>query len=681
MQSPPPPPTSSAAAPRKPGLAAGGRAGNVPDVATRIGIDTGGTFTDVVRWLADDVRVHKLPSTPDDPGRAVLAGLTAVRRSPGEAVDIVHGTTVGLNAVLTGRLARTAFVTNRGFEDLIEIGRQQRDDLYALLPHRAVPPVPRELRVGVACRRGPSGRAETPLSAAEVDRVVAAVKALRPAAIAIGLLHSPAAPADEQRLARALRRALPAVPTTCSAELLPAFGEYERFSAAILNAAIAPVVGGYTQRLADGVGNGRLRLLRSSLGILPPAEAASFPARAMFSGPAGGVLATAQAAARAGFERAAAFDMGGTSADVCLVQRGAGIEDSGSIAGLPLPLPTVAVHTVGCGGGSIAYVDAGGSLRVGPQSAGADPGPACYGRGDEPTVTDAHLVLGHLGPDTLLQGAFPIDVDAAVRAIERLGTRLGLLAAATARGILTIADATMARAILVITAERAVDPATVPLCAYGGAGGLHAAGLIDRLHLPVALMPPHPGAFSALGLCLAGESTERSAAVRTGLDRRGLAQLRAVAAELRSAALADLPARARASADVLVRYRGQGAGLRLPLGPRVGAEFAAEHQRRYGFTAEAPLEVVQVRVRAELPPRPFPRALGAATGKRASPPAFRRRAPVGGTSWPVHRRDDLAAEQHVQGPAVIEEATATTLVPAGFTLRQSAAGLLLQRRT
>ncbi len=380
-------------------------------MAARIGIDTGGTFTDVVRWDRGKVRVHKVPSTPADPGRAVLAGLAAVRTTPDEVVDVVHGTTVGLNAVLQGALPRTVFVTNRGFRDLIEIGRQERTDLYALEPDRPMPPVPPELRVEVDCRRAADGTVVTALGAAAIERTVRHVVRLRPQAIAIGLLHSPAAPEDERKLAAALRRALPDVPVTCSAELLPAFGEYERFSAAILNAAITPLVGTYTSRLHRELGRGQLRLLRSSLGILPPDEAVRFPARAMFSGPAGGVLATARLCQAARLPRAAAFDMGGTSTDVCLVHRGELHTDQGTIAGLPLPLPTVDVHTVGCGGGSIAYCDAGKALRVGPESAGADPGPACYGKGTEPTVTDAHMALGHMGPDTLLGGGFPVDVD------------------------------------------------------------------------------------------------------------------------------------------------------------------------------------------------------------------------------------------------------------------------------
>lgn len=643
-------------------------------MAARIGIDTGGTFTDVVRWSPRGVTVHKLPSTPADPSQAVLAGLAAVRRHADEAVDVVHGTTVGLNAVLTGQLARTVFVTNRGCEDLIEIGRQERSSLYALAPRRPVPPVPRALRVGVTCRRGPGGTVDTALTRAEIARTVAAVRRLRPEAIAIGLLHAPDDDTDERSLARALARALPGVPITASAELLPASGEYERFCAAILNAAIAPVVGRYTHKLADAIGPGQLRLLRSSLGILPPAEAARFPARAMFSGPAGGVLATAQVASALRLRRAAAFDMGGTSADVCLVEDGSAVHDDGSIAGLPLPLPSVPVHTVGCGGGSIAYVDAGGALRVGPQSAGADPGPACYGKGTEPTVTDAHVALGHLGADTLLGGGFPIDVDAAVRALERLGRRLGLSAAATARGILTVADVTMARAMLVITAERAIDPATVPLVAFGGAGGLHAAGLMARLGLPKALLPTLPGAFSALGLALAGEAVECSEAVRTTLDRRRLGTLLRQGAALRRQALAAVPVRATSRVEAHVRYRGQGATLRLPLTASLATAFAREHQRRYGFVMPSPIEAVRLTARAERPPRALPAARPA---ERHQVAVSHRRPPTGGRALPVHQRAHLVGP--VRGPAVIEEATATTVVPAGWTARPTPFALVLTR--
>ncbi|MEO6595314.1 MAG: hydantoinase/oxoprolinase family protein, partial [Planctomycetota bacterium] len=544
-------------------------------------------------------------------------------------------------------------------------------------PHRPVPPVPRRMRLGVDCRRGPDGVEVTPLRAQEIERVTAQLQRLRPDAVAIGLLHSPANPADEARLARAVRAALPDVPVTCSAELLPAYGEYERFCTAILNAAIGPVVGGYTRRLQAGIGRGQLRLLRSSLGIMSHDEAAAFPARAMFSGPAGGVLATMQLQRRLRVPRAAAFDMGGTSADVCLVEAGVAMPDAGTIGGLPLPLPTVPVHTVGCGGGSIAYVDAGGALRVGPNSAGADPGPACYGKGSEPTVTDAHLVLGHLGPDTLLRGAFPVDVDAAMRAIERLGRRLHLTPAATARGILTIADATMARAILVITAERAIDPATVPLVVYGGAGGLHAAGLMARLSMPSAVLPPHPGAFSALGLALAGDAVDCAEAVRALVDRRRLTHLFELGAKLLRTAKSMAPRGARGRVDVAVRYCGQGATLQLPLTRDLAHRFAREHQRRYGFITEAAIEVVRVTARAETPPRVFPDMNYLESSARAVTTRTRR-APAGRALLSVFDREQL--RRGVIGPAIVEEATATTLIPAGYRASLTPCGLRLEVR-
>lgn len=641
-------------------------------VASRIGIDTGGTFTDVVRIRRGGAQVFKLRSTPDDPATAVLDGLAAVRDRADEGVDLVHGTTVGLNAVLTGSLARTVFVTNAGFEDLIEVGRQDRVDLYALDPSRPIPPVPRRLRVGVDCRRGADGEQVKPLSQPGVDAAVAAVRRLRPEAVAIGLLHAPADPTDERRLRDALARSLPAVPVTCSAELLAASGEYERFSAAILNAAIAPVVGRYTRKVADSMGPGTLRLLRSSLGILPPAEAAQFPARAMFSGPAGGVLAARQVAAGMGLRHAAAFDMGGTSADVCLVEAQPTLSDEGAIAGLPLPLPTVPVHTVAAGGGSIAYADPGGALRVGPQSAGADPGPACYGRGEEATVTDAHVALGHLGAETLLDGAFPIDVDAAVHALERLGRKLGLTPRAAAEGVLTVADAAMARAVMQITAERAVDPAEVPLIAYGGAGGLHAASLMQRLGMPAAVMPPHPGAFSALGLALAGEAVELAEAAHMPVDGRALQRLLARGREMLAAARAQVRgARVRGRVDAMVRYQGQGASLCVPLTARLPAAFAREHERRFGFVTDADLEVVQLRARCEARSRRLP-ATERAPAREA---ATVRRAPLGGARLPVYRREHLPAQ--VSGPAVVEEPTGTTLVPRGCRLEQAACGLLL----
>ncbi|MCC6671321.1 MAG: hydantoinase/oxoprolinase family protein [Planctomycetes bacterium] len=630
----------------------------------RIGIDTGGTFTDLAVLRGGALAVHKVPSTPDDPARAVLAGIARARQD-GEHVDVVHGSTVGLNAILTGNLARTALVTNAGFEDLIEIGRQARAELYDLRAPKAVPPVPRSLRFGVAARRSAQGEELVRPSARELATLLRRLRRARVEAVAIGLLHSHCHPEDEARIAAALRPL--GVPVVCSGELHPAAGEYERFTAAILDAAIAPSVGGYVRRLATLVRPGTLRLLRSSGGILAAAEAARHPARALFSGPAGGVLAADLVRRELRLPRMVALDMGGTSTDVSLLGEGGQRWTDPEVAGLPLVLPAVDVHSVGCGGGSLAYCDRGGALRVGPQSAGAEPGPACYGRGDDATITDAHVALGHLGPDTLLGGGFPIDPDRSVRAIERLARRLGMRTRAAAGGILAVATTHLVRALLVRTAQQAIDPASVPLLAFGGAGGLHAAALAGRLRMPFALLPPHPGAFSAIGLALAGESAEVQEPVDRIWEPRSARDLARRARRLRTAAAALLRrdtgrASLRVTIDAIARFAGQGGGLRIPFGPGLAARHAAEHRRLFGFVPEAmPLEIVALVARAEVPPRAFPRLLPSPAPSGAGT----RRAPLGGAPWVRVARADLRPGQRLDGPLLIEEFSSLTLLRSG----------------
>ena len=641
----------------------------------RIGIDTGGTFTDVAVHTRGGMVIHKVTSTPRDPAAAVVAGLAA-GLAPGAVADLVHGTTVGLNAILTGDLPRTAFVTNAGFEDLIEIGRQARTDIYDLAAHKPVPPVPRNLRFGIASRRAADGTVLAHPTKSQLHELAARLRRARVEAIAIGLLHSHANAEDELRVAAALAEL--GVPITCSGVLLPTSGEYERFCAAILNAALRPIMGRYIGELRSAVGAGSVRLMRSSGGVMADSEAEEFPARAALSGPAGGVDASRKLAQALGADQVAAFDMGGTSTDVCLVRGEATREvtHAATLAGLPLPLPAVPVHTVGCGGGSIAWVDAGNALRVGPHSAGADPGPACYGRGTEATVTDAHVALGHLGATTLLGGGFPIDPGRSVVAIETLARRLGMRARATAEGILEVADTTMMRALIVITVARTLDPAQIPLIAYGGAGGLHAARLAHRLGMPRAIIPTHPGAFSAVGLALAGQSADAQRPLRVPLDTLTEKALRAAAAEVTRAARASLESapRARVTTEVLVRARGQGAGIPLALGRDLAARFRRAHAERNGFAPTGELELVEVRARAELRGLPLPTVtLGA--GRR--PQADARRPPVGGPTLAVYRREDLGAGSVCRGPCVIEEPTGTTLLPAGWTARATALGLVL----
>ena len=641
----------------------------------RIGIDTGGTFTDLVVVADGTVRVHKVASTPHDPAHAVLEAIATVRGD--REVNVVHGTTVGLNAILTGNLARTALVTNDGFRDLIEIGRQARTDLYDLEPTKPIVPVPRELRFTIGSRREADGRLSKRPSGLELEALRRRLAKAKVETIAISLLHGYAHPEDELLVARALRGL--GVPITCGGALARVVGEFERASCAILNAAITPVVSEYLALLAVGVRPGRVQLLRSSGGILDLATARREPARALFSGPAGGIVATRALCIASGETQVAAFDMGGTSTDVSLVGPDTEAAQGGEIAGLPVPLPAFALHTVGCGGGSLAWRDAGGALRVGPQSAGADPGPACYGKGDEPTITDAHMALGHLGPETLLGGAFAVDPERSVHAIERLGNRLGLTARRTAEGILEVANATMMRALLVITAERAVDPASVPLVAFGGAGGLHAVALARRLAMPYAIVPEHPGAFSALGLAVAHASFELVEPVLRCLEPKLTRTLAPRLAALGRAARSELaasgakPSHTRMLARV--RYVGQGQGLVLPWSTALAAHFAIAHERYFGFVAAAPIELVELRVIAEAAPDPFPRRprLRAA----APPPARLRRALVGAQWWRVVDRGAMRNGTEIAGPVVVEDYSGTTVLPAGARARATPLGLRL----
>lgn len=647
-----------------------------PQTKRRIGIDTGGTFTDIAALSGGRLTVHKVPSTPDDPGRAVLNGLADVR-APNEAVDVVHGTTVGLNAVLTGNLAKTAFVTNVAFEDLIEIGRQERSDLYDLRASKPVIPVPRRLRFGIDSRRSQDGTRPSKPTVKALRALRERIGKAKVESIAIGLLHSYAHPEDEHEVRDAL--APLGLPITCSADLLATAGEFERYTAAILNAATRPIVSSYLQRMRDPIAPGTLRLMRSSGGIMAHEEAAEFPARAIFSGPAGGIVATSALARRMKFQDVAALDMGGTSTDVCLVQQRPSVGTS-TIAGLPLALPAVEVHTVGCGGGSIARIDTGGALQVGPESAGAHPGPACYGIGDAPTVTDAHLALGHLGPETLLQGAFPVDPDRSVRAIEKLGKSLGLSTRKTAQGILEIAEVNMMRALLVITVQRAVDPARVPLVAFGGAGGLHAAALRKLLDMPMAIVPEHPGAFSAVGLALAGESAEHVQPVLQPLASLTKSKLDRLAQQ--ATRLARKSGTTPKDAPVVItlglRYEGQGPALAVPMRDPIERTMAREHDRLFGFVPEGrAIEVVELRARIAAPTQALPKSKSKGSPGVDASPFATRKPPVGGTPWPVYRRADVRTAQVLDGPCIVEEFTGATVIPSGGICTTTPAGIAI----
>jgi N-methylhydantoinase A len=505
-----------------------------------IGVDTGGTFTDLVRIDSrGELELHKLPSTPDDPARAVLDGLA---HWPAERKRrVVHGTTVGLNALLSGNTARTALVSGRGFSDLLEIARQDRPELYALHPIKQAPLVPRELRFEIDARLWPDPK--DPRRMLEVEKPSAAALALlrkqlaaaKVESIAVCLLHSYADPRQEERIARALRPL--GVPVTTSSSLVREYREYERFSTAVVNAALSPLMRRYLESLGRRIGDTPLELLQSNGGKLPAARAAVEPVRVLLSGPAGGVVGASRAASEAGWTRLLSLDMGGTSSDVAfqdLDPRGESVfrERSSRVGGHALAVPALDMHTIGCGGGSLVHVDSGGALHVGPQSAGADPGPVCYGRSDRLTVTDAHALLGHLGSGRFLDGALELDHDGVARAFEKLARRVSSTPHAAAFAVLAAARASMRRAIAVMTMQRGIDPRGVPLVAFGGAGGLHAIELARAVGMPAALVPRHPGALSALGLACARARVERSRSVLARASECTLAQRKKLWSEL-----------------------------------------------------------------------------------------------------------------------------------------------------
>ncbi|MTD47047.1 hydantoinase/oxoprolinase family protein [Conexibacter sp. W3-3-2] len=616
-----------------------------------LGVDVGGTFTDAVLVDGDRVLTAKSPTTPQDQSLGVLAAVEAVlalaAAAPGAVTGFAHGMTVATNALLEGRGARTALVATEGFCDLVELGRQDRADLYRLDAAHPAPLVPPQRRVPAPERHAADGTVLRPLDEAAAERVAQAVAALDPEAVAVCLLHADRHPAHEQRLGAALRRRLPGVHVSLSHEVVGTFREAERAATTEVDAALSPLLRDYLRRLLDRAGAAGLpepSIMQSSGGLTTAAHAAGHAALTVLSGPAGGAAAAALVARATGVRDLLCFDMGGTSCDVCVVQDGRVRETAGrEVGGREIALPMVDIHTVGAGGGSIAWCDAGGALRVGPRSAGARPGPAAYGHGGtEPTVTDAHVVLGHLPGGTPLPGGLTIDAQAAHAAVAALGDRIGLDARATAAGIVRVADAEMVRALRVMTVERGVDPRDFALLAFGGAGPLHAVGIAEQLGIRRVVVPRAGGVLSALGLAAADRRTDE---VRTVLLR---------GPDVTAAALRDAAGDAREVAwDA--RYAGQSFELTLTDVPPDPAAlrhaFDTEHHARYGYAdAEAALEVVAVR-RTRREPGP---AIDLAAGD-----------------------PDRAA---VRGPAVVGLPGATLVVPAGWSGAPDATGTLLLER-
>jgi N-methylhydantoinase A len=660
-----------------------------------IGVDTGGTFTDLVAVEGDEVRAEKVPSTPDDPSRAVLEGIEALGGADG-GTEVVHGTTVALNALLTGEIAPTALVTNRGFRDLIEIGRQTRSDLYALHPKKPKPPIPRPLRFEIGQRTWPGldggiERVEEPTTA-ELARLRKRIEKCGAKSVAVCLLHAYADAESERLVARALEPL--GLPVTCSAGILPEYREYERFSTAAVNAALVPLMGRYLAGLERALGGGRLSILQSSGGTLAATDAAREPARVLLSGPAGGVVGAARAARQAGLGDIVTLDMGGTSTDVAFHHGHGRVQDAvcdTHVAGLPVALPSLDIHTIGCGGGSVVRVDAGGLLRVGPESAGADPGPVCHGRGSQPTVTDAHVLLGHLSSGTFAGGSVRLDTDAVARAFERLADRLGTRPKEAAAAVLDVAQAAMRRALGVMTMQRGHDPRRLPLVAFGGAGGLHAAALAEALDLPGALVPRLPGCLSAFGMAHADALVDRSRTVLAPLAEWKPTRRRRARGELaregreRLVAAGHRRGRIEIESSLELRYRGQSYEISVADEGMHAVEetFHARHEALYGWRLdEREIELVCLRVRAVVRAAEVEARAVRSRPLPAGVVTDRRRVVFGGSArdTAVVAAWHLRAGHRFSGPAVVEDPTGTILVPPGWTARVTIGGHLALTR-
>ena len=640
----------------------------------RIGVDTGGTFTDFVFERDGRFTLFKLPSTPSDSSLAIRQGLDRICAETGARLDrleVVHGTTVGTNALLQRRGARIALVTTHGFEDVLVIGRQARPELYNLNAIKPPPLVEDDLRLGVRERVVASGEVIEPLE--HLDDLVDKVKCAGVEAIAISLLFSFLHPEHEERIASALEPL--GVPLSISSRILPEYREYERTSTVVINAYLQPLMGRYLSRLSDAQ---NLRVMQSSGGSISAEVAAAEPVRTILSGPSGGVVGALRAARSAGIKNVITFDMGGTSTDVALCDSGAiRTTNEATVAGLPVAVSVMDIHTVGAGGGSIARVDEGGSLRVGPESAGADPGPACYGRSLLPTVTDAHVVLGHFGGAGLLGGEFKLDEQRAREAMVKLADDLSRVSGkrtsitAAAEGVLAVANTNMERALRHISVERGHDPRQFALLPFGGAGGLHAVDLARALRIPTVIVPTAPGALSAVGVLVADVIKDQSRTVMFTYGAQETARLAKVFAEMEREATKVLRgegfarSQQRHERSLAMRYRGQ--SFELEVRDTIGdlaASFHRAHRERYGYAQEqSEIEIVSARVRSfGIVEKLAQRKIDAGKGKLRGN---------------VYKREELGAGVKLKTPCIVTEYSATTLIDADAKARIDGYGNIL----
>jgi N-methylhydantoinase A len=665
----------------------------VPD-PIRVGVDTGGTFTDFVYDQDGELHLFKVPSTPSDPSEAIRLGLEKICleiRVPLSHVQVVHGTTVGTNALLQRRGARTALITTKGFEDVLVIGRQARPELYNLNAVKPPPLVPDDLRLGIPERVVASGEVIQPLDQKDLKQLVQKLKRANVESVAVSFLFSFLHPQHEEQVEKAIEPL--GVPVSISSRILPEYREYERTSTVVINAYLQPLMGRYLKRLSSDFD---LRVMQSSGGSISAEMAAVEPVRTILSGPSGGGVGALRAAAAAGLQNIITFDMGGTSTDVALCDGGAiRTTNEAIVAGLPVAVSVMDIHTVGAGGGSIARVDEGGSLRVGPESAGADPGPACYGRSLLPTVTDAHVVLGHFGRAGdigLLGGAFKLDAARAHEAMQQLAKDMSKAAGksvsvvAAAEGVLSVANTNMERALRHISVERGHDPRQFALLPFGGAGGLHGVELARALRVPLVIAPPAPGALSAVGVMVADVIKDQSRTVMFQNEPKQVARLGKVFAEMERRVVRLLRdegfprTKQRHERSLSLRYRGQSFELEVnDTTGDIAASFHRAHRERYGYAQEEnEIEIVSARLRsfglvAKLPVAKIAGSRGVAKSQGSTIAYFGGRK----QNVLVYRRDELRGGVKLKTPCIVTEYSATTLIPADARARIDQFGNIL----
>lgn len=634
-----------------------------------IGVDTGGTFTDFIYKDQNGWGVHKRLSTPANPAEAVLAGIRHITTD--EKPQVIHGSTVATNAILEKKGAKTALVTNKRFEDIIEIGRQNRTALYDLAYRKNPPLVPGSLRYGIRCRIDNYGNVVEEMDDSDLDGLVDFIKSEKIESVAVSFLFSFKNAVHEEKVGACLAESGAAV--SLSHEILSEFREFERTSTTVINAYVVPKMRKYVRFITDAVGEDRLRIMQSNGGSISAATAMKESVRTILSGPAGGAVGAHEIGKTAGFDNLITFDMGGTSTDVALIDGELPLTLESSIADYPVKVPMIDIHTVGAGGGSMAYVDAGGSLRVGPESAGAVPGPICYGKGDRITVTDANLYLGRMVPENFLGGHMALETDRLETHFREMAAGVGLSPVELAEGVLAVANTAMERAIRVISVERGFDPGTFTLFSFGGAGGMHAVFLAKLLNIPKVFIPKNPGILSAMGMVMADVVKDYSQTVMTGIESREALAGRFVPMEERG--LADLGREGVSGGNIRLeryldmRYKGQSYEIITPFVEDFRAEFDGLHKKMYGYAdADKPVEIVNIRLRAVgTPEKPaFPKSENPPKEKPDNA-AFLAKKDVVFNGKPfqtdIVSRERLVYGNRILGPAILVEYSSTIVMP------------------